>query len=134
VQEEERGLQGRQVCGQEKMTIEDFQEKIWHELPFVRRNLVGRDRVDDLIWVAIENCPVEFMGHVDPHSNEQAVVSKAWEQSTKRGYCLLYGNPIIWILLSPILQSLIKRLWDWWFSSPQNRILIAGWKRRAFRD
>lgn len=121
------------------MTIEDLQEKIWDELPILRKNLVGRDRVDDLVLVAVEQAPVEFIGHTHPDSSEGEVLSKAWGQSIKRSYCLLYGeesefSPIFWLLVSPVLQAVVRRLLEWWWDSPRNRVLMAGWKRRLCGD
>lgn len=122
------------------MTIEELQDHIWDELPFLRKNLVGRDRVDDLVLVAIEQAPVEYIGHADPNSSESDVVAKAWQQSIKRGYSLLYGGeesemgPVFWLLISPVLQAVVKKLLEWWWNSPRNRVLLAGWKRRLCCD
>lgn len=118
------------------MTIEDLQDRIWDELPLLRRSLVGRDRVDDLVLVAVEQSPIEFISHLEPESPECAVVSAAWGQSVKRGYCLLYPEmgPIFWLLISPVLQVILRRLLEWWWESSKNRILLAGWKRRLYGD
>lgn len=118
------------------MTISELQDRIWDDLPFLRKNLVGRDRVDDLVLVAVEQSPIEFMGHVEPKSRECDVVSAAWGQSVKRGYCLLYPEmgPIFWLLIGPVLQAVIARLLEWWWESSNHRILLAGWKRRLCGD
>jgi hypothetical protein len=121
------------------MTLDELKDRMWDDLPLVRKNLVGRDRVDDLVMVAVEQCPVEFIAHVDPGSGEEEVVSRAWGQSIKRGYCLLYGDdaefgPIFWLLISPVLQMIVKRLLEWWWESPKHRVLMAGWKRRLRCD
>lgn len=129
-------LQRRQVRGEKEMTIEDLQSRIWGDLPPLRKNLVGRDRVDDLVLIAVEQSPIEFISHLKPGSGECEVFSAAWGQSVKRGYCLLYPEmgPIFWLLISPVLQAILRRLLEWWWESSNNRILLAGWKRRLCGD
>lgn len=118
------------------MKFADLQEKMWRELPFFRRNVVGRERIDDLVAIAVEQSPIEFIQHVSRGSDEQDVLIEAWAASVKRGYCLVRGSdeaefgPLFWILISPLLQILLKKLLDWWFESRTNRVLMAGWQRR----
>lgn len=116
------------------MTQRELRDQLWSELPVVRRNLIGREKVDDMITIAIEQCPLEFFQHVSQGSNEQDVALAAWGQSVKRGYGLLYGEeaqfgPLFWILVSPLIQYLLKRLLEWWFESRANRVKMAGWRR-----
>lgn len=116
------------------MTQQELRDRLWSELPVLRRNLLGREKVDDLITIAIEQCPLEYFQHISHGSNEQEVVAAAWGQNVKRGYGLLYGEdakfgPLFWILITPLIQYLLKRLLDWWFESRANRVLLAGWKK-----
>jgi len=121
------------------MSISELQELMWAELPFIRKNLVGRDRVDDLVLVAIEQFPLQYADHVAVGSAEADVFTMAWSGNVKRGYCLLYGEdyefgPIFWLLISPILQILLKQLLEWWWAGPANRVLMAGWRRELCHD
>jgi hypothetical protein len=116
------------------MTQQELRDQLWQELPLIRRNIIGREKVDDIITIAIEQCPLEFIQHISEGSAEKEIVTAAWGQSVKRGYDLLYGEdatfgPLFWILLSPVIQYLIKRLLEWWFESRTNRVLMAGWRR-----
>jgi hypothetical protein len=116
------------------MTQQELRDQLWSELPVLRRNLVGREKVDDVITIAIEQCPLEFFQHISQGSNEQGVVLAAWGQSVNRGYRLLYGEeaqfgPLFWILISPLIQYLLKRLLEWWFESRVNRVKMAGWQK-----
>lgn len=115
------------------MTKQDLQDRIWGDLPFVRKHLIGRERYDDLFAISIEQCPVEFCQHVSGGSVEADVVIAAWEQSVRRGYCLVYGDeaqfgPLFWILIGPIVQLMLKKLLEWWFESSRNRALMAKWR------
>lgn len=123
------------------MTIRELQARVWSELPFLRRHIVGRDRVDDLVSLSIEQAPVDLLKHVSGNPTSQQVVLAAWGQSVKRSYCLIRGStdekqlgPIFWILIGPLLQALLSRLMDWYFRSPKNSALMRGWQRRMSGD
>lgn len=116
------------------MTQQDLRDEIWGGMPFARKRLVGRERVDDLITMSIESSPLDLLQHVGRDSREQDVVVSEWSKSVKRSYCLICGDeatfgPLFWILVSPLLQYIIKRLIEWWFESASHRVIMAGWKR-----
>lgn len=116
------------------MTQSQLREQLWCELPLVRKSIVGRERVDDIITIAIEQSPIEFCRHISRGSIEQDVVLAAWGQSVKRGYCLIYGEeaqfgPLFWLVVGPIVQIILQKLLDWWFASRSHRILLEGWRR-----
>jgi len=125
----------------QEMTISELQSTVWKQLPVVRRNLVGRDRINDLIAVSIEQSPVELFRHVTSSNHSQEIVLAAWGQSVKRGYCLMREStdekqfgPIFWILIGPLLQAILQKLLDWYFRSPKNAVLMRGWKRNLTND
>lgn len=111
------------------MTIREVQETIWKQLPIVRRNLVGRDRVNDLIAVSIEQSPVELFRHITPINHSREIVLAAWGQNVKRGVDDKQFGPIFWILIGPLLQAILQKLLDWYFKSPKNAALMRGWKQ-----
>lgn len=120
---------------------EEIKDHIWRELPLVRRNLVGRDRVNDLIEMAIEQAPLELFRHVAGNKTSQKIVLAAWGANVKRGYCLVREStdekqfgPIFWILIGPLLQTMLQKFMDWYFRSPQNAARAKELKRRAAGD
>jgi hypothetical protein len=122
------------------MTPRDVRDQIWRELPLVRRHLVGRSRVDDLIEVAIDQAPVDLLRHVAGNQHGKDVVLAAWGQNSKRGYVLIRESsdekafgPLFWILLSPVLQLILSKLLDWYFRSPQNAVLMRAWKEGRWK-
>lgn len=115
--------------------MKSLQDSIWRELPIVRRNLVGRDRVNDLMAMAIEQAPVDLFRHVSGNKTSQGIVVAAWGANVKRGYCLMREStdekqfgPIFWILIGPILQAMLQKLLDWYFRSPRNMALMKRWR------
>lgn len=111
---------------------EEVKNQIWQELPLVRRNLIGRDRVNDLIEMAVEQAPLELFRHVAGNKTSQGIVLAAWGANVKRGYCLLREStdekqfgPIFWIIIGPLLQIMLQKLLDWYFRSPAE---MKRWK------
>jgi hypothetical protein len=129
-----------QAEGGKTVTFRDLQDEMWKSLPPLRRNLVGRERIDELVVIAIDQCPIQFVEHVSRGSCEQSVVLSAWSQSVKRAQFLRHGEqnvqfgPLFWILVGPLLQILLQKLLDWWFASAKNRVLMVGWQRSMNRD
>lgn len=107
-------------------------------VPPLRRRILGRERVNDIITMAIENAPIEYINHVVVEGDGQEVLLKSWEADVKRCYCLICGDevtfgPLFWILIGPIVQLLLKKLLEWWFESSSHRVLLAGWKKEMTR-
>lgn len=115
--------------------MKSFQESLWKDLPVIRRSLAGRERVNDLIAVAIEQAPVDLLRHVAGNTTSQGIVMAAWGQNVKRGYCLMREStdekqfgPIFWIVIGPLLQILLQKIIDWYFRSPGNMALLKRWR------
>jgi len=116
-------------------SLDELAENIWRDLPFFRRQLLGRERVKDMVLIAVEQCPLDLCGHVQHGSTESEVLVAAWSQDVKRSYCLLYTGdeakfgPLFWILLSPVLHYVIQKILDWYFESRSNRALLRKWRK-----
>ena len=113
------------------MTQHELRDEIWESIPAVRRLIVGRERIDDIVTMAIENAPLE---QIMASGNDQSVVLAFWEADVKRCYCLICGDevtfgPLFWILIGPIVQICLKKLLEWWFESHSHRVMLAGWKK-----
>lgn len=123
------------------MTFDEMRSEIWKELPLVRRNLIGRSRIDDLVAIAVEQAPLDLFRHVEKNQAGQEVVVAAWGQNVKRGYCLVRESldeksfgPLFWIIIVPVLQVILARLLEWYLKTPRNAVLMRGWKRRLAGD
>lgn len=117
------------------MIQQELRDAIWDELPPLRKHILGRQRIDNVITLAIEQCPDDLFRHVEHNDGQQDVVLAAWKSAVKRRYCIAYEGdgvqfgPLFWIILSPLIQYVIKRLLEWWLESSSHRLLLAGWKR-----
>jgi hypothetical protein len=116
-------------------TLKDLQEEVWSGIPYIKRKLIGRERVDDLVMLAVEQCPLDLCQHFEPGSKECDVVCAAWSESARRSYCLLYGGdentfgPLFWILVSPVMSYIMQRILEWYFETKSHRATLRRWKR-----
>ena len=81
--------------------LENFQNLVWSSLSPIRKRIVGRERVNDLIAITIEQSPVRLLHHVVSGSTGEQVVVDEWHTGVRRMYCLLDSQfgPIFWLLL-----------------------------------
>ena len=119
---------------------DELQDAVWQSLPFLRRQLVGRERMERIVNLAIDRAPLEVLPYVNQGSNEENVVCTAWQAAVKTRYCTKYGDdairfgPLFWIVVSPLIQYAIKAILEWWLNSKTNRVLIAGWRKEGFPE
>lgn len=118
---------------------QEFRDMVWDSLPVLRRNLVGRRRIDTIVDLCVDRAPLEVLPYIHDRPGEEAVVMKVWQQSVKGLYCREYGEdaiafgPLFWIVVSPLIQYAITRILAWFWESRANRVLIAGWRKEGQR-
>lgn len=116
---------------------QDLQDLVWNSLPVLRRNLVGRRRIDRIVDLCIDRAPLEVLPCVGDRPGEQEIVAKAWQNSVKGMYCREYGEdaiqfgPLFWVIVSPLIQYAIMKIIEWFWASRANRVLLAGWRKEG---
>lgn len=119
------------------MTREELLDEVWGSLPWVRKRLLGRERVDRLVESCVSQTPVELLSRVANRPEEIEVVMAAWRGGSKKRYSTKYGDdviefgPIFWIVASALIQYIIQRLLEWWFERKECRGLIESWRAEA---
>jgi hypothetical protein len=114
------------------MTLAGLQELVWQQLP-IRKRVAGRKAVDDLVQLAVESWPVDYMNHAADDAERQ-VVCKEIEHSVRRLYtaCSAVDSVamgVLWTFLLQALASLIvQRILEWWLERRANRALLVAWK------
>lgn len=112
------------------MTLHELQSQIWQDLP-IRKRIAGRDTINDLVQLAVESWPVEYMTHATSDTERQ-IVAKEVERSVKRLHhaCtnvdgVSYG--VVWnLLLQALVTGIVQWMLKWWLDRRANRaILIA---------
>jgi hypothetical protein len=112
------------------MTLHELQSLIWRDLP-VRKRIAGRDTINDLVQLAVESWPVEYM-NAATSDNERQIVSKEVERSVKRLHhaCtnvdgVSYG--IVWnLLLQALVTGIVQWLLKWWLERRANRVVLMA--------
>jgi hypothetical protein len=117
------------------MTQQELRDEIWESLPPLRRRILGKERVEDLITMSMEHYPLELCPHILSGEGSEKVVLMTWEKNVKRSYSLVYGDdskfgPLFWIMIGPIVQLILRKLLDYWFASRSHRVLLTIWRRQ----
>jgi hypothetical protein len=116
------------------MTLQTMQEIAWQSLPPIRKRMVGRATVNDLVVCAIHNWEGEYLAAC-ADNNQRQVYARGLLQAVKRAHQPISGYEaqeygFIWVfLLQAVATALIQWLVEWWLKSHANRVLIEGWKR-----
>lgn len=114
-------------------TIQQFQRYVWGSLSH-RREVIGREMVDDVVLVAIQLWPVEHLSQVDAKSQEQAVILAALSADVRRILEAIYGEDRFrgyrMLGLSTMVLSVISIMHDWWYRRKDNRAKMNTWRRK----
>lgn len=119
------------------MNRDELKETVWNSMPYLRKRLLGRERIDRITDLVIDRAPLEVLPYIEEGSNEEEVVRRAWQIAVKTRYCHEYGEdaiqfgPLFWIVLSPLIQYAIQAILKWWLESKRNRVLIADWRKEG---
>jgi hypothetical protein len=114
------------------VTLEELQTWVWRELP-LRKRIVGKKVVDDLVQLTIETWPAELMNHA-ADGEQREIVAMEVERSVRRLHqacttidATSYG--VLWTFVLQALVSLVVRLiLEWWMERRSNRALMVVWQ------
>lgn len=112
------------------MTLADLQEQCWQSLPPIRKRMVGRETVNDLVTLSVENWAGEYLAACQDNEQRQVYVH-ALLQQVKRGHQLATGREpaeygFVWaFLLQAVASAVIQWLVQWWLDRNANRALFA---------
>lgn len=119
------------------MTPADLKEHVWRKLG-PRRWLVGREQIDVLTQLTVENWQCEFI-QVAQDDLERKVVCDATLADVKRMYQAVggYGEReygMIWMfLLSAVASAVIQVVLKWWLERRANRVMLMIWQQEGMR-
>ncbi len=113
------------------MTHSEIRDYVYARLP-MRKHLVPRERIDELVDQAIRNWPSEVLtqcrGDDDFAEVMQANVGSLRRRIRADGYGFLWT-----ILLSALASAVIELLLKWWLERRANRVLMLVWRQEAMR-
>lgn len=119
------------------MTLANLQQRVWRRLG-PRKWLVGREQVDLLTQLAIENWQSEYYNAAGS-DHERAIVAEGTLVAVKRMHQVVggYGEReygMIWtLLLSAVASAVIQVVLRWWLEKRSHRVMVLVWQQEAMR-
>ena len=119
------------------MTIEGLQQHVWQRLG-VRKFLVGRQEVDLLTRLTVENWQSEYYNAPDSDLERQ-IVADGTLVAVKRMHQVVggYGEReygMIWtLLLSAVASAIIQVVLKWWLERRSNRVMLLVMQQEALQ-
>jgi hypothetical protein len=115
------------------MTFADLQAECWAALPPIRKRLVGRETVNDLVQAAVENWGSDYLNACQDN-DQRGVYVHALLGQVKRAHQVVSGKDaneygFIWVfLLQAVAVAAIEWLVKWWLDRRANRVLMTVWQ------
>lgn len=91
-----------------------------------RGRILGRRMRRNILRLAVEEAPVELA--------DQQLMAYVWHTRVKDRARHEYGNPLLIMILIPLITELAKMLIEWWLERQSNRDNLAAWWSVAARD
>jgi hypothetical protein len=121
------------------VTLAEFKDQIWRDLPPIRRMMVGRERVDDLVEIAVHQWESQLLTQCTS-DDERKIVAGNILQSVRRGYQAISGRDpeeygsFFWpILLQAIASLVVHLIMQWWLTKRINRVRLEVWRTEMHR-
>lgn len=113
-------------------SLKDIQEHVWRRLG-VRKFIAGRDRVNELVEVAVANWDHDALSSAKDKA-ELDIVAEGIVIGIKRtdemlgNYEQEYG--FLWvILLQALVGAIVQILIKWWLESAKNKLILWAAKK-----
>ena len=119
------------------MTVDDLREHVWKRLG-LRKFLLGRSGVDDLVTLAVENWQGEYMNAAQTDADRD-IVMHGTLVAMKRMHQLHSGKDtqeygFVWaILLQALAYAVLQIIVKWWLERRTHRVLLAVWQAEMTR-
>jgi len=114
------------------MSLADLQQLVWRRLG-LRKHLAGRDEIDLLVRLTVENWQGEYYSAAkDDH--ERQIVAEGTLVAVKRMYRVFTNYDdrqyaMLWsILLQALASAVIQQILRWWLERRANRALLLAWQ------
>jgi hypothetical protein len=119
------------------MTLADLKVHVWRRLG-PRKWLIGREQVDLLTQLTIENWQSEYYTAAET-DHERQIVAEGTLVAVKRMHQVVggYGEReygMIWsLLLMAVASAVIQLVLRWWLERRANRVMLLVWQHEAMR-
>lgn len=118
-------------------TLPQFQEYVWNQLPERQRERAGREMVNDLVAVVVQEWPDDQLSQSSSGGDMEAATLGELRKTVTRHMQLMYGDKedekygFAWvIILQIILPIVINKVLEWWRKRKENQGRIRIWRRK----
>jgi hypothetical protein len=112
------------------MNLADLQAKCWADLPPIRKRLVGRATVNDLVQLSVANWSGDYLTACRDNQQRDVYVH-ALLTAVKREHQAMSGQEpgeygFIWVfLLQAVAVAVVQWLVTWWLERLSHRALLT---------
>jgi hypothetical protein len=113
-----------------EMNLTDLQSQCWAALPPLRKRLVGRDVVNDLVQLSVANWSGDYLAACRDNQQRDVYVQALLTQ-VKREHQAVSGHDaneygFIWaFLLQAVAVAVVQWLVTWWLERLSHRALLT---------
>jgi len=112
------------------MTLADLQAQCWADLPPIRKRLVGRDTVNDLLQLAVANWSGDYLAACQDNQQRDVYVHALLTQVKREHQAAGDKDPgeygFIWVLLlQAVAVAVVQWLVAWWLERLSHRALLT---------
>ena len=111
------------------MTFDDLTDQCWAALPPIRKRLVGRDAVRQMLEDAVAERDSDAIGACQGQADLDAYADALVQRVQARRVGQEYGFVLASILLTAVLVAVVQWLVTWWLDRNFNRVMLTGWQR-----
>ena len=99
----------------------------------LRARIAGRDRLDDLVRIAVTEWPVEELLACQRGSGVEERMLDGIARDVSRVYEAVRGSEkrygFFWaFVLSSVVSAVVQLVLQWWLERPANRVKMTAWK------
>jgi hypothetical protein len=112
------------------MNLADLQSQCWADLPPIRKRLVGRDTVNDLLQLAVANWSGDYLAACQDNQQRDVYVHALLTQVKREHQAAGDKDPneygFIWVLLlQAVAVAVVQWLVQWWLERLSHRALLT---------
>jgi len=111
---------------------EELCDYVRERLP-LRARLAGKERLNDLVLMAITEWPIDGLLHSGRGTALEEKLLYQITKSVSRTYESVHGSEkrygFFWaFILSSVVSAIVQAMLQWWLSRPANRVKLAAWQ------
>ena len=111
------------------MVIEELCDIVRRDLP-LRARLVGRERLDDIVRMAVQEWPCDRLHSAAQFDKEMENLRVA----VSRTYEAVHGSDkrfgFLWqFVIGAVISAILERILDWWTASIVHREQVVAWNK-----